>query len=76
MANTFDWIEIHVRDIERAAAFYEELFGWSVAEKETADGTDCWILDTGGTPQGSSFRAYFSDPDGNVVGLWEENNVA
>jgi predicted enzyme related to lactoylglutathione lyase len=24
------------------------------------------------TPQGASYRACFSDPDGNVLGLWEE----
>jgi predicted enzyme related to lactoylglutathione lyase len=126
MANTFDWVEIHVTDTERAAGFYERLFGWSVVEKETADGSDCWIFDTGGTPrietlsrgglwrrpvaqqrgvvvyvlvedigatlqqasalggqvvlprtpQGSGFRACFSDLDGNVFGLWQENSVA
>jgi predicted enzyme related to lactoylglutathione lyase len=122
MANTFDWVEVHVADIARAAEFYEGLFGWSVVEEKTADGSDVWIFDTGGTPrtenlsrgglwlrppseqlgvvvyvlvedieaalqkavalggqivvprtpQGPCFRACFSDPDGNVLGLWEE----
>lgn len=27
------------------------------------------------TPQGSAFKAYFTDPDGNLFGLWEEKNV-
>jgi len=122
MANTFDWVEIHVTDVERAADFYHGLFGWSILAKDMAGGSDVWIFDTGGTPrtenlsrgglwlrptseqlgvvvyilvddidatlqrasargghvvvprtpQGSSFRACFSDPDGNVLGLWEE----
>ena len=48
MANTFDWIEIRTRDIETTATFYESLFGWKVTEKETADGFDVWVFDTGG----------------------------
>jgi len=27
------------------------------------------------TPQGSSYRAYFADPSGNMFGLWEEENA-
>ena len=122
MANTFGWIEIRTRDIETTASFYESLFGWKVTEKETADGFDVWIFDTGGeprvqnlrrggiwlrpegeplgvvvyievddietvlkkvaelggkvvapkTPQGSSYRAYFTDPSSNMFGLWQE----
>jgi len=122
MANTFDWVEIHVTDIEKAAEFYERLFGWTVVEEKTADGSEVWIFDTGGTPrtenlgrgglwlrhaseqlgvvvyvlvedidatlqkasalggqiavartpQGPAFRACFRDPDGNLLGLWEE----
>jgi predicted enzyme related to lactoylglutathione lyase len=26
-------------------------------------------------PQGSAYRAYFADPSGNVLGLWEEDGV-
>ena len=33
MVNTFDWIEIKTRDIERAANFYENLFGWKILQK-------------------------------------------
>ena len=126
MANTFDWVEIHVTDVERAADFYRELFGWSVVKKDTADGSDVCIFDTGGTPrtenlsrgglwlrpaserlgvvvyvlvadidatlqqasvlggrvvvprtpQGSGLRASFSDPDGNVLGLWQDGDAA
>ena len=122
MANTFDWIEIRTRDTDKAAKFYEDLFGWKVIRREAADGSDYWIFDTGGeprtenlrrgalwlrpddadhgvvvyvvvedieailqqvadlggevalpkTPQGTAFKAYFTDPDGNLFGLWQE----
>jgi len=125
MANTFGWVEIRTKDIAETANFYESLFGWEITEKDTADGFDVWIFDTGGeprvqnlrrggiwlrpdgeplglvvyvevddietilkkvtrlggkvvtpkTPQGSNFRAYFSDPSGNLLGLWEEKSV-
>jgi predicted enzyme related to lactoylglutathione lyase len=51
MANTFDWIEIKTHNIEETANFYENLFGWKIIEKETAEGLDVWIFDTGGTPR-------------------------
>lgn len=125
MANTFDWVEIKTRDIEKTANFYESLFGWKIIEKETAEGLDVWIFNTGGeprvhnlqrggiwlrpeseplgvvvyivvdsieatlkkvtelggkviitkTPQGPAYRAYFTDPSGNLFGLWEEENT-
>ena len=56
MANTFGWIEIRTRDIETTASFYEALFGWKVIEKETADGFDVWIFDTGGEPRVQNLR--------------------
>ena len=126
MANTFDWVEIKTKDIEETANFYESLFGWKITQKDTAEGFDVWIFDTGGeprvqnlqrggmwlrpngeplgvvvyivvddiettlkkvtglrgkvvtpkTPQGSAYRAYFTDPSGNMFGLWEEGNVS
>jgi len=126
MANTFDWVEIKTRNMEKSAKFYENLFGWKVIEKETAEGLDVWIFDTGSEPrvrnlqrggiwlkpegehlgvvvyivvddidstlkkvselggkavtpktsQGPAFRACFTDPDGNLFGLWEENKDA
>jgi predicted enzyme related to lactoylglutathione lyase len=122
VANTFDWVEIRVRHMQGSARFYEGVFGWQVAQRETTDGFDYWIFDTGGkprlenlgrgalwlrpegetvgvviyvvvddidatlrkveelggktvaprTPEGPSFRAYFTDPSGNLFGLWEE----
>jgi predicted enzyme related to lactoylglutathione lyase len=125
MPNTFDWIEIKTRNIEETAHFYESLFGWRITEKETAEGFDVWLFDTGGeprvqnlrrggiwlrptdeplgiivyvvvgdiqailekvtelggkvvapkTPQGPAYRAYFTDPSGNMLGLWEEKSI-
>jgi len=49
MANNFDWVEIRTRDIRRAANFYEKLFGWKVVEKETIEGFDHWVFETGKT---------------------------
>ncbi len=122
MADTFDWVEIRTRDTERATEFYEELFGWKVVRRETAEGSDYWIFDTGDeprienirrggmwlrpdeanvgvvvyvlvddietalervthlggevvlpkTPQGPAFKAYFTDPDGTLFGLWQQ----
>ncbi len=121
MANTFDWVEIRTRSTEKAAEFYENLFGWKVIQKETVSGSDYWIFDTGDeprqdirkgalwlrpddanlgvvvyivvedietvlqkvtdlggkvalskAPQGPAFKAYFTDPDGNLLGLWQE----
>ncbi len=125
MANTFDWVEIRTTDMERTARFYETLFGWKIVQKESTEGFDYWIFDTGDkprmhniqrggiwlrpndeslgivvyivvedietvlrrvielggevlvpkTPQGSAFKAYFRDINGNLFGLWEERNA-
>ena len=125
MANTFDWVEIRTGDIERTARFYERLFSWQVVHRDTTEGTDYWIFDTGAEPrlqnirrggmwlqtggrglgvvvyvvvrdieailaqaqelggavvvprtrQGPAFRACFRDPDGNLLGLWEEEGL-
>jgi len=124
MVNTFDWIEIKTRNIERAAKFYENLFGWKVLQKIDAEGSDYWIFDTGDRPRVENlrrgamwlksdsenigivvyivvddidatlkkvtelggkiitpktlvdphrYRACFTDPDGNLLALWEES---
>ena len=125
MANTFDWVEIWAKDAEETAGFYGRLFGWEVIRKESPEGSDYWIFDTGDeprvenlrrggiwfrpgredlgivvyvvvddieatlesvtelggevvlskTPQGPAFKAYFADPNGNVVGLWEDRGA-
>jgi predicted enzyme related to lactoylglutathione lyase len=71
MANTFDWIEIRVRDIGEAASFYESLFGWTVVGKETTDGFDYWIFDTGAEPRLENIRrgGLWLMPDDESVGV-------
>lgn len=56
MPNTFDWIEIRTGDLETTATFYASLFGWEITEKETADGYDVWIFDTGVAPRVENLR--------------------
>ncbi len=122
IVNTFDWVEIGTKNLEKTARFYEKLFGWKIVGKDTGDGLGYWIFDTkskprlgnlqrggmglrpeseapgvmvyifvdniettlrkavqlGGkvvrhrTAEGSRFKAFFADPDGNMFGLWEE----
>ncbi len=54
MANTFDWIEIRTRNLEKASEFYGRLFGWKVIEK--TNGSDYWIFDTGAEPRIHNIR--------------------
>jgi predicted enzyme related to lactoylglutathione lyase len=56
MANTFDWVEIGTRDVEAAAIFFEQLFGWQVVQKIAADGSAYWIFDTGDAPRLENLR--------------------
>ncbi len=56
MANSWDWVEIRVKDVERAAAFFEALFGWKVVQEVPADGTAYCIFDTGGAPRVENLR--------------------
>jgi predicted enzyme related to lactoylglutathione lyase len=49
---------------------------------EDIDGVLAQVEEAGGevavpkTPQEESYKAYFRDPDGNLLGLWEEKEVA
>ncbi len=122
MSNTFDWIEVRTNDVESTAYFYEQLFGWTITAKETADGFAVWLFDTGNEPRienlrrggiwlrpqgeplglvvyvlvedietmlnkvtqlggkvvgrkislGGGYGAFFQDPSGNMLGLYEE----
>ncbi|MBL7065389.1 MAG: VOC family protein [Anaerolineae bacterium] len=56
MANTLEWVEIRTRDTDKASKFYKDLFGWKVVRRETADGSDYWIFDTGGEPRTENLR--------------------
>ncbi len=47
MPNRVAHFEIHADDLERAAAFYREVFGWDVQKWPMPDGTDYWMAMTG-----------------------------
>ena len=71
MANTFDWIEIRTNNMEATAAFYESLFGWKTTDRETADGSDVWIFDTGSEPRIQNLRrgGIWLRPEGERLGF-------
>ncbi len=71
MANTFDWIEIRTHDIESTAHFYEQLFGWTITAKETADGLAVWLFDTGNEPRIENLRrgGIWLRPQGEPLGV-------
>jgi predicted enzyme related to lactoylglutathione lyase len=71
MPNTFDWVEIRTRDTEKASRFYESLFGWEVVRKETTEGSDYWIFDTGDEPRVQNIRrgAMWLRPDDANLGV-------
>ncbi|MHC1604585.1 MAG: VOC family protein [Candidatus Methanofastidiosia archaeon] len=71
MANTFDWFEIKVRNMEKTANFYRTLFGWKIIEKGTAEGSDYWIFDTGDEPNMENIRrgAIWLRPDDKDTGV-------
>ena len=56
MANTFDWVEIRSNDVERAASFYEKVFGWKVIDRESIEGDDYLIFDTRDEPRSHTLR--------------------
>ena len=71
MVNTFDWVEIATRNVAEAASFYERLFGWKAIQKETAEGFDVWIFDTGGEPRLENLRrgGIWERPAGDPLGV-------
>lgn len=44
---TVIWFEIWVRDLNRAKAFYGELFGWSFTPFDGYDPDNYWLIDAG-----------------------------
>lgn len=71
MSNTFDWVEIRTGNIEKTAKFYENLFGWKIIQKETAEESDVWIFDTGSKPRVENLRrgGIWLRPEGEPLGV-------
>lgn len=37
MTNTFNWVEVRTRDLEKAKGFYEALSSWKITGEENND---------------------------------------
>jgi predicted enzyme related to lactoylglutathione lyase len=52
MTNRVVHFDIYVDDAERAIAFYQKVFGWTI---QKVDGMDYWLSDTPNPLEGTSF---------------------
>lgn len=64
MPNRFNWVEIRVRDLEKAKNFYGSLFDWKITGEENKDWA-YWLIDTGEKPGGGMWRF----PEGKPLGV-------
>ena len=62
--NRFNWVEIRVRDLEKAKNFYGNLFDWKITGDENKDWA-YWLIDTGEKPGGGMWRF----PQGKPLGV-------
>jgi predicted enzyme related to lactoylglutathione lyase len=66
MTNRFNWVEIRVRDLQRAKDFYGKLFDWKITGDENKDWA-YWLIDTGEKPSGGLWRFPKEKPLGVLV---------
>lgn len=64
--NRFNWVEIRVRDLEKAKEFYGNLFEWKISGRENKDFA-YWLIDTGEKPGGGMCRFPKDKPLGVLV---------
>jgi len=64
VTNRFNWVEIRVRDLEKAKKFYGNLFDWKISGDENKDFA-YWLIDTGEKPGGGMWRF----PQGKPLGV-------
>jgi predicted enzyme related to lactoylglutathione lyase len=64
VTNRFNWVEIRVRDLEKAKNFYGKLFDWKITGDENKDWA-YWLIDTGEKPGGGMWRF----PQGKPLGV-------
>jgi predicted enzyme related to lactoylglutathione lyase len=72
LVNRFNWVEIRVRDLERAKNFYAGIFGWKISGKENRDWA-YWLIDTGEKPGGGMWRMPKDKPTGVLVYILVDN---
>lgn len=66
MPNRFNWVEIRVKDLEKAEGFYGSLFDWKITGEENKDYA-YWLIDTGEKPSGGMWRFPKGKPLGVLV---------
>jgi len=66
MPNRFNWVEIRVRDLDKAKKFYGSLFDWKISGEENKDFA-YWLIDTGEKPSGGMWRFPKEKPIGVLV---------
>jgi len=64
LTNRFNFVEIRVRDLEKAKRFYGSLFDWKITGEENKDYA-YWLIDTGEKPGGGMWRF----PEGKPLGV-------
>lgn len=55
MTNRFNWVEIRVRDLEKAKNFYGSLFDWKITGDHNKDYA-YWLINTGEKLGGGMWR--------------------
>lgn len=65
--NTLCWNELYTRDPEKAAVFYQELFGWDVSEGD-GGGEPYWTFTNNGRPAAGMMR--MDESWGDVPAYW------
>jgi len=66
VTNRFNWVEIRVRDLEKAKNFYGNLFDWKISGDKNKDYA-YWLIDTGEKPGGGMWRFPKEKPLGVLV---------
>jgi predicted enzyme related to lactoylglutathione lyase len=59
MSNRVSHFEIHADDLERATAFYREVFGWDIQKWPMPDGTDYLMAMTGSREEAGGINGGF-----------------
>jgi len=72
MPNRFNWVEIRVRDLDRAKDFYGNLFDWKISGDQNKDYA-YWLIDTGEKPGGGMWRFPQGKPIGVLVYILVDN---
>jgi predicted enzyme related to lactoylglutathione lyase len=79
MPNTFDWIELNAKNLDKLSAFYRNIFGWEIITRENIQGYEFRIFNTRGKPRVENISRFgiWQNPtkstNGPLVYIWVEN---